>query len=499
MVTTEGFDELLAAGRVSSPQGGMLTLPRPEVVAERGPTPVSALPRRRDLRRAERNGRGTSPRVPQAPIDHPRVPEAEVSRREPGPRRSARRTAAQHHEELPTGPERNVPQSFVAEPHPQVRRTHFSAHEVANRLPRRPVAATRPPVEQVPLNEPITGAQPWWRTGEVSALFDPATFTEANPYRPGPDTGPLPLDRVAAVEASVFDAPPTTLLRTASQPRELQAAPLDAVRDIAAGAGAGIRVLDGAPQTRRSRRVAAERAAWVTDWKNNPRKRVVVRSGLLLGLVATGGTGVLTQRAARAEVRAEQTKATIWSGTLAAAQTVADATDRQVSNVRIGQELTTEAATLAASQATAQVVAVQSLKNAADKAEADRLAAIRAKAEAAAARARAEAKQRAIRDVRSNPKAYARVMLAEHGWSSSQFSCLDKLWTRESGWNYKADNPTSSAYGIPQALPGSKMVSEGSDWKTNPMTQIRWGLDYIADRYGTPCSAWAHSEAKNWY
>ena len=498
MVTTEGFDELLAAGGASSSQQGTLTLPRPESVADRGPTPASALPRRRDLRRAERAGRGTSPRVPQAPNDHPRGPESEATRREPGPRRSGRR-AAQPHEELQYSPERYVPQSFVNEPHPQVRRTHFSAHEVANRLPRRPVPPTRPPLEQVPLNEPITGAQPWWRTGEVSALFDPASFTEANPYRPGPDTGELSLGRIAAIEASVLDTPATALLRPVSEPRELQSAPLDAVRDLAAAAEAGIRVLDGAPETRRSRRVAAERAAWVTDWKNNPRKRVVVRSGLLLGLVATGGTGVLTQRAARAEVRAEQTKATIWSGTMAAAQTVADATDRQVSNVRISQELTTEAATLAASQATAQVVAVQSLKNAADKAEAERLAAIRKKAEEAAARARAEAKERAIRSARSNPKAIARILLAEHGWSSSQFSCLDSLWTRESGWNYKASNPSSGAYGIPQALPGSKMGSVASDWKTNPITQITWGLDYIADRYGTPCGAWAHSEDVGWY
>ena len=70
---------------------------------------------------------------------------------------------------------------------------------------------------------------------------------------------------------------------------------------------------------------------------------------------------------------------------------------------------------------------------------------------------------------------------------------------RESGWNPFADNPTSSAYGIPQALPGSKMASAGADWATNPVTQIRWGLGYIRDRYGSPCGAWAHSEANGWY
>src|SRR5690606_26581320 len=69
-------------------------------------------------------------------------------------------------------------------------------------------------------------------------------------------------------------------------------------------------------------------------------------------------------------------------------------------------------------------------------------------------------------------------------------ACLEKLWTAESGWKHRADNPTSSAYGIPQSLPGSKMAAAGSDWRTNPTTQITWGLDYITDRYGTPCAAW---------
>lgn len=98
-----------------------------------------------------------------------------------------------------------------------------------------------------------------------------------------------------------------------------------------------------------------------------------------------------------------------------------------------------------------------------------------------------------------SPKAIARSMIGSYGWGESQFSCLDKLWTKESGWRVTADNPSSSAYGIPQALPGRKMASAGSDWATNPATQIRWGLGYIQDRYGSPCKAWAHSVAVNWY
>lgn len=99
----------------------------------------------------------------------------------------------------------------------------------------------------------------------------------------------------------------------------------------------------------------------------------------------------------------------------------------------------------------------------------------------------------------SDPRDIARALLPEFGFSSDQFGCLDSLWTRESNWRVNADNPTSSAYGIPQALPGSKMSSAGSDWATNPATQIRWGLGYIQSRYGSPCSAWGHSESVGWY
>ena len=96
-------------------------------------------------------------------------------------------------------------------------------------------------------------------------------------------------------------------------------------------------------------------------------------------------------------------------------------------------------------------------------------------------------------------KAIARSMMASHGWGDSEFSCLESLWTRESSWNYQAENASSGAYGIPQALPGSKMSEVASDWETNPSTQITWGLNYISGRYGTPCSAWAHSESVGWY
>jgi hypothetical protein len=98
-----------------------------------------------------------------------------------------------------------------------------------------------------------------------------------------------------------------------------------------------------------------------------------------------------------------------------------------------------------------------------------------------------------------DPRAIARALLGQFGFSQDQFSCLDSLYAGESGWRVNADNPTSSAYGIPQALPGSKMASAGADWATNPETQIRWGLGYIADRYGSPCSAMSFKSGNGWY
>ncbi|AYD90438.1 hypothetical protein D5R93_11270 [Actinomyces lilanjuaniae] len=99
----------------------------------------------------------------------------------------------------------------------------------------------------------------------------------------------------------------------------------------------------------------------------------------------------------------------------------------------------------------------------------------------------------------ASAQAVAKSMMAGYGWDDAEFSCLVSLWNRESSWNYQAQNPSSGAYGIPQALPGSKMAETGSDWQTNPVTQITWGLGYISGRYGTPCSAWAHSESVGWY
>jgi hypothetical protein len=98
-----------------------------------------------------------------------------------------------------------------------------------------------------------------------------------------------------------------------------------------------------------------------------------------------------------------------------------------------------------------------------------------------------------------SPRQIAQAMLGSFGWSSSQFSCLDPLWAHESGWSVTSYNAGSGAYGIPQALPGSRMASAGPDWQTSAATQITWGLEYIRDTYGSPCGAWDHEQATGWY
>jgi len=96
-------------------------------------------------------------------------------------------------------------------------------------------------------------------------------------------------------------------------------------------------------------------------------------------------------------------------------------------------------------------------------------------------------------------QAIAYDMVKARGWNDNEFQCLVNLWQRESGWRTTAGNKSSGAYGIPQALPGSKMASAGADWQTNPATQIKWGLGYISGRYGTPCGAWNAFLSKGWY
>lgn len=153
-----------------------------------------------------------------------------------------------------------------------------------------------------------------------------------------------------------------------------------------------------------------------------------------------------------------------------------------------------------AAAAAAQVQAEEAAAQA--KAEAEAQAEAEAEAAAAAEAARQEAAEQAARSLEraiEDPQSAARTLMADYGWGDDQFQCLDNLWTRESNWRHTAENPSSGAYGIPQSLPANKMSRFGDDYRTNPVTQIEWGLWYIEGRYGTPCGAWAHSEDVGWY
>lgn len=145
--------------------------------------------------------------------------------------------------------------------------------------------------------------------------------------------------------------------------------------------------------------------------------------------------------------------------------------------------------------ARAKVKVVASAAVAADRAKA-------AAAEQDRVAAAQKRRQAAIAEAQSDPKAAARALMVDHGWSSDeQYSCLVNLWTGESNWRWSAQNASSGAYGIPQSLPASKMAQFGADYRTNPVTQMKWGLAYLESRYGSPCAAWStwQSRSPHWY
>jgi hypothetical protein len=188
--------------------------------------------------------------------------------------------------------------------------------------------------------------------------------------------------------------------------------------------------------------------------------------------------------------------------------TAADST--LLADIPAGQQAKVQTASLT-QQADAQAIAADAVakKDAEEAARKQAAADAIAKQKAAqqaeeAAKARKEAQAKASRDASSFPvlssysvaqiQAMARQMVA-----AGQFQCFSNIVDHESSWNYRAVNASSGAYGLFQALPGSKMASVGADWQTNPATQIKWGLNYMNSRYGSPCEAWSFWQANHWY
>lgn len=196
-----------------------------------------------------------------------------------------------------------------------------------------------------------------------------------------------------------------------------------------------------------------------------------------------------------AEARAKKTAAdtlTVAHDALAAADGKIDAAGLQASVASLGdyETLPIDAVSELTAQTRDEVAKAKAAVDAFDRQKAEEAAA----AEAARLEALAQV------NTPDGARAYAADLAAsKFGWGGDQFSCLNNLWQKESGWNYQAVNASSGAWGIPQSLPGDKMATAGADWQENAATQIAWGLDYIQRAYGTPCSAWSHSQAVNWY
>jgi hypothetical protein len=162
----------------------------------------------------------------------------------------------------------------------------------------------------------------------------------------------------------------------------------------------------------------------------------------------------------------------------------------QAARKRAAQQAAKKAAAAAAAQATATATQAPATQAPATQAPATQAPATPQPSQTATATVPAAS---------GSPQQIAEAMLGSFGWPASQFSCLDPLWAHESGWSVSAYNAGSGAFGIPQALPGSRMASAGPDWQTNAATQIRWGLEYIKGTYGSPCAAWDHEQATGWY
>lgn len=213
-------------------------------------------------------------------------------------------------------------------------------------------------------------------------------------------------------------------------------------------------------------------------------RRPAVSSSLALAMMATGAATLSSQEDAEADAAAfTVTSDVVALGSVERQQGVEDADRIATARTRVN----TERARIEG--------------QAAEAARRKAAALAKARREAAQRVARAKARKKAISRAQDNPRAAARALLSDYGFGDNQWQCLEKLWMGESGWRYTAMNASSGAYGIPQSLPGSKMGSVASDWRSNPVTQIKWGLGYIKQVYGSPCGAWGSWQARSphWY
>ncbi|WP_366936095.1 lytic transglycosylase domain-containing protein [uncultured Microbacterium sp.] len=262
-------------------------------------------------------------------------------------------------------------------------------------------------------------------------------------------------------------------------------------------------VLAASPGPEKTEARAAETAARASIQAVATVQSDIAASGLDIGQPATVDTTALQQATDRLEAASvlPETFLPALSHDVAAASA---AVDQRVAELRGGLDaaVAKKAEEEAAEKARQEAEAAAAAKAAADKAAAEKQASSSSSSSNSSGGGSSDPVPTGGGSGDNSPagaQAAARDMLASRGWGDDQMSCLVSLWNKESGWNYKAYNSGSGAYGIPQALPGSKMSSAGADWQTNAATQVSWGLGYISGRYGTPCGAWGHSQSTGWY
>lgn len=223
--------------------------------------------------------------------------------------------------------------------------------------------------------------------------------------------------------------------------------------------------------------------------------------------VTTVGAVVGVASGATAQVSDDNFEATAADTTLLADIPAGQQAQVQTASLTQQAEAQASAADTAAQKSAEESARLQAAKDATAKKQAAEEKAEQEKKEAAEAKAKAEAEKKAKESTVSiasfsaqSSYTVAEVQaIARQLVPADQFQCFSNIVNHESTWNYKAQNASSGAYGLVQALPGSKMASAGADWQTNPATQIKWGLGYMDDRYGSPCGAWSFWQANNWY
>lgn len=234
--------------------------------------------------------------------------------------------------------------------------------------------------------------------------------------------------------------------------------------------------------------------------EGNRVSRISVRGFAVASATAVTTVGAVVGVASgNTQPSGDNLEATAADTTLLADIPMGEQAQIQVSSLTQQADAQAAAADAAAKKSAEESARIQAAKTAEAK---------KAAAEESAEKAREEAQARANRDAVRDASSFAAQSsytvaqvqaMARQMVPADQFQCFSNIVDHESSWNYRAQNPSSGAYGLMQALPGSKMVSAGADWQTNPATQIKWGLNYMDSRYGSPCGAWSFWQANNWY